>query len=92
MGKTHQPRLEVRQGASPAPHLVLVLTSLQTEPMIEIFQSERVSINAQRLVSAARSAGVPCIGVEDYPERYGPLVTNIRLRCDAVVASQGFVA
>ena len=62
---------------------VLVLIDFQAELMPEIQKPERVVARAIALASAARRAGVRWVGIETQAVSGGPLIANIRLRCEA---------
>ena len=67
---------------------VLVLIDFQAELMPEIQNSERVVARAIALASAARRAGVRCVGIETQAVSGGPLIANIRLRCDDLMGPE----
>ena len=67
---------------------VLVLIDFQAEHTPEIQNSERVVARAIALASAARRAGVRCVGIETQAVSGGPLIANIRLRSDDVMGSE----
>ena len=67
---------------------VLVLIDFQAEHTPEIQNSERVVARAIALASAARRAGVRCVGIETQAVSGGPLIANIRLRCDDVMGPE----
>lgn len=67
---------------------VLVLIDFQAELMPEIQNSERVVARAIALASAARSVGIRCVGIETQAVSGGPLIANIRLRCDDVMGPE----
>ena len=67
---------------------VLVLIDFQAEHTPEIQNSERVVARAIVLASAARRAGIRCVGIETQAGSGGPLIANIRLRCDDVMGPE----
>ena len=67
---------------------VLVLIDFQAEHTPEIQNSERVVARAIALASAARRAGVRCVGIETQAVSGGPLIANIRLRCDDLMGPE----
>ena len=67
---------------------VLVLIDFQAEHTPEIQNSERVVARAIALASAARRAGVRCVGIETQAVSGGPLIANIRLRRDDVMGPE----
>ena len=71
---------------------VLVLIDFPAEHTPEIQNSERVVARAIALASAARRAGVRCVGIETKAVSGGPLIANIRLRCDDVMGPEALCA
>ena len=67
---------------------VLVLIDFQAELMPEIQNPERVVTRAIALASAASRAGVRCVGIETQAVSGGPLIANIRLRCDDLMGPE----